>query len=620
MQIVIGVIYVAATYFYFLIFAQFAFLELVKAEVGLDVLQTIMAAMGFAGLLSSIATYFFLKRIDYLKLLRSGLLGCGSSAVLSTLCSSAWIFHFLAALIGVFLGLLTVALSSSLLKFFQPKKIGLYVGLGTACAYSLSNVPVIFRGGAAFQSYCAAAACLGCALLPVVRMTSVAQLPKHFSNVVARSYPWFLASFLALVWFDSAAFFVIQQNTYLKAHTWTSDVSLYLNASVHFIFAVIAGLAIDKGNSARVLILSFLCLFVGVSAVQGWFLTPQFASLWYCAGVSLYSTALVAYPSVCGEVNVSSGKIALRAALLYAIAGWFGSAMGIGMAQDLHAVPVVFVFVAGAVIAATAYFKGNVGRRVPVVCLIFYCALGGNDVAQAQSAKGAEKLAQQRGREVYIQEGCINCHSQYIRPAETGVKDVELWGPYVDSRQIVAQTPPLIGNRRIGPDLLNVGIRRNYEWLKLHLIYPDLFTPGSVMPSYKHLFETTSGEDLLAYLLSLGATRLEERLEFVQQWRVAVGSVAIGRAQAAALFKNACAQCHGDTGRGDGRIATMLQVKPRDLSFVPRKLDDASRQYLSRVVKFGLSGRTMPGHEHFSDAQVLGIVEYLSYLSGLTNE
>lgn len=616
MQIAVGIIYVAVTYFYFLIFAQFAFLELVKASVGLDSLQTIMAAMGIAGLLSSLATYLSLKRIHYVRLLRVGLIGCGSSAALATLCGSVWVFHLLAAMIGVFLGLLTVVLSSSLLKFFSPQKIGIFAGLGTAFAYSFSNAPYIFHAGASLQSGLAAAACIVCSLLPVVSLPNSSNLPRHFSNALPRSYLWFLASFLALVWFDSAAFFVIQQNTQLKAYTWASNYSLYLNASIHFIFAIIAGLAIDKGNTARVLVLSFLCLLVGVAAVQEWILTPQFASLWYCAGVSLYSTALVTYPSLCSEANASGEKVALRAALLYAIAGWFGSAMGIGMAQDLHAVPLAFVFIAGTVIGATAYVKGNIVRGAVVSCLLLssFCVV--TDSAQAQSATSVEELPQHRGRRVYIQEGCINCHSQYVRPLETGVKDVEMWGPYVDYQLILADNPPLIGNRRVGPDLLNVGIRRNYEWLKLHLIYPELFTPGSVMPSYKHLFESSRGEDLLAYLLSLGATRLVERLAFTQQWKVASDSVAIPISEASLLYRNACAQCHGEKGRGDGEIAAMLQVRPRDLSYFPKKLDQASRDYFARVVKFGLPGRTMPGHEHFTDAEVLGVVEYLTQLVG----
>jgi cytochrome c oxidase cbb3-type subunit 2 len=109
-----------------------------------------------------------------------------------------------------------------------------------------------------------------------------------------------------------------------------------------------------------------------------------------------------------------------------------------------------------------------------------------------------------RGREVYIAEGCIHCHSQYVRP---GTADEERWGPAIPLSESERQRPPLFGNRRQGPDLQNVGARRTAEWQRLHLQSPRAVTPGSRMPSYAHLFSpgpASDGEALLAYLGSLG--------------------------------------------------------------------------------------------------------------------
>ena len=109
-----------------------------------------------------------------------------------------------------------------------------------------------------------------------------------------------------------------------------------------------------------------------------------------------------------------------------------------------------------------------------------------------------------RGREVYIAEGCIHCHSQYVRP---GTADEDRWGPARPLPEIERQRPPLFGNRRQGPDLQNVGARRTAEWQRLHLQSPRAVTPGSRMPSYAHLFGSgpaSDGEALLAYLASLG--------------------------------------------------------------------------------------------------------------------
>lgn len=107
------------------------------------------------------------------------------------------------------------------------------------------------------------------------------------------------------------------------------------------------------------------------------------------------------------------------------------------------------------------------------------------------------------GRQVYISEGCMHCHSQFIRP---GTRDEELWGAARDPEFSRQQAPALIGNRRQGPDLMNVGQRRIRDWQRLHLTTPRLVSPHSRMPSYAHLFAEGDprGEALLDYLDSLG--------------------------------------------------------------------------------------------------------------------
>ena len=111
------------------------------------------------------------------------------------------------------------------------------------------------------------------------------------------------------------------------------------------------------------------------------------------------------------------------------------------------------------------------------------------------------------GRSVYISEGCVHCHSQYVRPVG---EDMRLWGTRTSVEAALAQSPVLIGNRRQGPDLANVGMRRSAAWNQLHLIAPGQIVPGSRMPSYPHLFAEGRGEGvaLLAYLETLRPERL----------------------------------------------------------------------------------------------------------------
>jgi cbb3-type cytochrome c oxidase subunit II len=119
-----------------------------------------------------------------------------------------------------------------------------------------------------------------------------------------------------------------------------------------------------------------------------------------------------------------------------------------------------------------------------------------------RSALTAGKDPVALGRQVYISEGCIHCHSQYVRPVG---QDMELWGARTTVEQALGQEPVLIGNRRQGPDLANVGQRRNAGWNRMHLMEPSAVVPGSRMPAYRHLFagDARRGEALLAYLDSL---------------------------------------------------------------------------------------------------------------------
>ncbi|HBL31868.1 MAG TPA: cytochrome-c oxidase, partial [Acidobacteria bacterium] len=100
-----------------------------------------------------------------------------------------------------------------------------------------------------------------------------------------------------------------------------------------------------------------------------------------------------------------------------------------------------------------------------------------------QIAQGGTAAAELRGRRVYIQEGCIHCHSQYVRSA---THDETWWGPAQPLDR--GEKPVLLGARRQGPDLLQVGNRRSAVWHEIHLRDPRALNPGSRMPSYAHLF------------------------------------------------------------------------------------------------------------------------------------
>lgn len=93
--------------------------------------------------------------------------------------------------------------------------------------------------------------------------------------------------------------------------------------------------------------------------------------------------------------------------------------------------------------------------------------------------------AQRLGRQVYLREGCWYCHSQYVRPV-TG--ETRRWGPVTESGEYAYDVPHLFGTRRIGPDLMRVGLKYSDEWHLAHFWNPRMLSPDSIMAPYQGLF------------------------------------------------------------------------------------------------------------------------------------
>ena len=90
------------------------------------------------------------------------------------------------------------------------------------------------------------------------------------------------------------------------------------------------------------------------------------------------------------------------------------------------------------------------------------------------------------GRDIYIREGCVGCHSQMIRPFRA---ETERYGHYSVAGEFVYDHPFLWGSKRTGPDLHRVGERYSDDWHRAHLINPRDVVPESIMPSYPWLDE-----------------------------------------------------------------------------------------------------------------------------------
>ncbi len=106
---------------------------------------------------------------------------------------------------------------------------------------------------------------------------------------------------------------------------------------------------------------------------------------------------------------------------------------------------------------------------------------------------------QLEGRDIYIREGCVGCHSQMIRPLRA---EVERYGHYSVAGESVYDHPFLWGSKRTGPDLARVGQRYSDDWHRAHLLNPRELVPRSIMPAYPFLAERTLDGQLTARKMS----------------------------------------------------------------------------------------------------------------------
>lgn len=121
------------------------------------------------------------------------------------------------------------------------------------------------------------------------------------------------------------------------------------------------------------------------------------------------------------------------------------------------------------------------GSLVELVPLMF-----GKQVSEPIAGLKPLPALELEGRDIYIREGCNNCHSQMIRPLRA---ETERYGHYSVAGEFVYDHPFLWGSKRTGPDLARVGQRYSDDWHRAHMYNPRDVVPESNMPAYPWLFE-----------------------------------------------------------------------------------------------------------------------------------
>ena len=118
------------------------------------------------------------------------------------------------------------------------------------------------------------------------------------------------------------------------------------------------------------------------------------------------------------------------------------------------------------------------------------------------------------GRDIYIREGCYNCHSQMIRPFRA---EVERYGHYSTAGEFVYDHPFQWGSKRTGPDLQRVGGRYSDDWHRIHLSNPREVVPESNMPGYPWMARQPANaadiEAKMRALRSVGVPYSEEEIK-----------------------------------------------------------------------------------------------------------
>jgi len=146
-----------------------------------------------------------------------------------------------------------------------------------------------------------------------------------------------------------------------------------------------------------------------------------------------------------------------------------------------------------AVLIAVVISIGGLGQIVPLVF-------------SAQTTTPAPGIAPYSplalaGRDVYVREGCYNCHSQMVRPFRA---ETERYGHYSVAGEFVYDHPFQWGSKRTGPDLARVGGRYSDDWHRLHLNNPRDVVPESNMPGYPWLAGTlVDGQTIARHMRSL---------------------------------------------------------------------------------------------------------------------
>lgn len=244
--------------------------------------------------------------------------------------------------------------------------------------------------------------------------------------------------------------------------------------------------------------------------------------------------------------------------------------------------------------------------------------------------------AEAAGRQIYIENGCVYCHSQSIRSIDWGMGAERI----ADAGDYVADRPILLGSQRTGPDLSQQGGEHPDDWHMAHFVNPRYTSPLSIMPAFAFLGEKKIGE-LTAYVQSLGMKDADRRMARQNKWKEqAVAAYEkgpdknvqwlhdhvpetwqkmanpypttdAGLARGHKIYQDFCLGCHGPIGDGMGPAQPYLYPPP--LNFTVLKDRGITGGILYYQIMNGITGTAMPYFKkHLESEKIWDVGNYVA--------
>lgn len=240
------------------------------------------------------------------------------------------------------------------------------------------------------------------------------------------------------------------------------------------------------------------------------------------------------------------------------------------------------------------------------------------------------------GRVIYIRNGCIGCHSQYIRPSDWDYTQMRV----SQAGDYIADRPHLLGSERTGPDLSQEGGMHPDDWQLAHFTDPRFVRPVSIMPDFAFL-KPHQMTALIAYVQSLGYKMADQRMARQRYWKKQLETAfekgldynadyladhvpptwmalpnpyppttsALARGQF--VYQQECIYCHGEVGDGNGPAAEYLNPKPFNFTLLKRHRWSGGMLYYQ--IMNGITGSAMPFFkEDLESAKIWDVSNYIA--------